>query len=152
MSYEACVLKGTPNDQRRDDRMEYRYERMDEKNNIQICPLNDYDGSIAKTGNCIIGLKAWFDENIERRKELGWIKHYYYTKNSEVLEDLPEYDYMLHYLTLSTETIDAYTVRDRYHLIEKTDEDYELEEQLSTMNIYVPSGTMIVDSMGGAIL
>jgi len=43
-------------------------------------------------------------------------------------------------------------VRDRYRLIEKSDEMMELEEMLETMNLYVPSGTMIVDSMGGAIL
>lgn len=132
--------------------MEYRYERMDENNNIQTCPINDYDGSITGTGHCIIGLKAWFDENPEKRKALGWIKHFYYSKNSEVKEDLPDYDPLTHYLTLSTETIDEYTVRDRYRLIEKSDEMLELEEMLETMNLYVPNGTMIVDSMGGAIL
>lgn len=132
--------------------MEYRYERLDENNMVQHCPINDYDGSITGTGKCIIGLKMWFDENPEKRKALGWIKHYYYTKNSEVLEDLPEYDPTLHYLSLSTEKVDEYTTRDRYRLIEKTDQMYELEEQLEAMNLYVPNGTMIVDSMGGAIL
>ncbi len=132
--------------------MQYRYERIDENNKLQYCPLNDYDGSISQTGNCIIGLKAWFDENPEERKRLGWVKHWYYETNKEVRDALPEYDPTQHYLTCTTKMIDEYTAQDEYHIIPKTDEMMELEEMLETMNLYVPSGTMIVDSQGGAII
>lgn len=132
--------------------MQYRYERLDEDGRKQYCPINDYDGTISGTGNCIIGLKAWFDENPEVRKRLGWVKHLSYETNKEIMEDLPEYDPALHYLSLSTENVDEYTIKDRYRLIEKTEEMLEMEEMLEAMNLYVPNGTMIVDSQGGALI
>lgn len=132
--------------------MDYRYEKLDENGRKQFCPINDYDGTISGTGNCIIGLKFWFDENPEARKQLGWVKHLYYKDMNEILEDVPDYDPVLHYLSLSTENIDEYTIKDRYRLVNKTEEMLEMEEMLETMNLYVPNGTMIVDSQGGAIL
>ena len=132
--------------------MEYKYEKLDENYRRQYCPLNDYDGSITGTGKCIIGLKAWFDENPEERKRLGWIKHYYYENVDEMREDYPEFVPAQHYAVQYTEEIDEYTVKDSYRIIEKTDEMLELEEMLESMNIYIPTGTMIVDSMGGAII
>lgn len=132
--------------------MKYRYEKLDENYNRQYCPINDYDGSITGTGNCIIGLAAWFDENPEKRIELGWIKHWYYEKASEIKETVPEYNPALHYLTMSTEMTGDHEMKDVYHIIEKTEEMLVLEEMLETMNLYVPAGTMIVDSQGGAIL
>ena len=132
--------------------MRYRYQRVDEEGRLQFCPLNDYDGKITGTGLCIIGLKAWFDENPEERKRLGWIKHWEYEKPSEIAEDLPEYDPTKHYLAKWTVWVDEYTTKDKYYIIEKTDEMMAMEEMLEAMNLYVPTGTMLVDSMGGAIL
>lgn len=132
--------------------MTYRYEKMREDNTIQYCPLNDYDGSITGTGHCIIGLKAWFDENPEQRKKLGWIKHIYYETTDEILADVPEYDARFHYLAKTGVKIDDYTVQDKYNIIEKTEEMMELEEMLEVMNLYVPAGVQIVDSQGGAII
>ena len=132
--------------------MQYRYEKLDENYNKKTCPINDYDGSISGTGHCIIGLKFWFDENPEERKRLGWIKHYYYETNKKFKEDYPDYDPTIHYPTCTTVNIDEYTVKDTYSFIEKNDEFLELEEKLEIMNLYVPSGAMILDSQGGAIL
>ena len=132
--------------------MVYRYQKLDENNNIQYCPINDYDGSITGIGHCIIGLKAWFDENPEERKRLGWIQHWEYENMKEVKKDLPDYDPVRHYLMKSEVTVDQYTTKDKYVIIEKTEEMLELEEKLEIMNLYVPTGTMIVDSQGGALL
>lgn len=132
--------------------MKYKYERLDENGRKQYCPLNDYDGSITGTGKCIIGLTAWFDENPEERKRLGWIKHYYYETPAEMRQDYPEYDPALHYAMSYEEMIDEYTTHDRYRIVVKTEEMLEMEEMLESMNIFVPTGTMIVDSMGGAII
>lgn len=52
----------------------------------------------------------------------------------------------------STESVDEYTVKDIYHVIDKTEEMMVLEELLEAMNIYVPNGTLIVDDAGGAML
>lgn len=132
--------------------MEYKYEKLDENYRKQYCPLNDYDGSITGTGKCIIGLKAWFDENPEERKRLGWIKHYYYEDVAEFKKDYPEYNPASQYAFPFEEQIDEYTTKDVYRFSDKTEEMLELEEILESMNIYVPAGTMIVDSMGGAII
>ena len=131
--------------------MQYRYEKLDENYQRKYCPINDYDGSISGTGHCIIGLKAWFDENPEERKRLGWIKHFYYDDNKEFKADYPDYDPAYYYPTCSTVPIDEYTCKDVYHFIPKTDEFLEMEEMLEMMNLYVPSGAMILDSQGGAI-
>ena len=132
--------------------MNYRYIKFDEDGSRRYCPLNDYDGKISGTGKCIIGLKAWFDENPEKRIELGWIKHFYCEKTSEIKELLPDYDPIKHYIIKTEERVDDYTLKDTFHLIEKSEQMLELEELLETMNIYVPSGVQIVDSMGGAII
>ena len=97
-------------------------------------------------------MKEWFDENPEERKRLGWIKHWEYENMKEIKEDLPDYDPVRHYLLKSEVTVDQYTTKDKYVIIEKTEEMLELEEKLEIMNLYVPTGTMIVDSQGGALL
>lgn len=132
--------------------MEYKYEKLDENYRKQYCPLNDYDGKITGTGHCIIGLKAWFDENEAERKRLGWVKHLYYKDVKEMQEDYPEYNPTLHYAVQFTEVVDEYTVKDSYRIIVKSEDMMEMEEMLESMNIFVPTGTMIVDSMGGAII
>lgn len=132
--------------------MEYKYEKLDENYRKQFCPLNDYDGSITGTGKCIIGLKAWFDENEAERKRLGWIKHLYYENVKDMQKDYPEYNPTLHYAVQFTEVVDEFTVKDSYRIIVKSEDMMEMEEMLESMNIFVPTGTMIVDSMGGAII
>ena len=95
---------------------------------------------------------VWFDENPEERKRLGWVKHYYYEKTSDIIAELPDYDPALYYVTQGKEIIDEYTVKDKYYLIPKTEEMMAMEEMLEAMNLYVPTGTMIVDSQGGALI
>ena len=70
--------------------MFHRYEKLDENYKMKYCPAHDYDGSV--TGHIVINVKAWFDENPEERKRLGWIKHLYYESNEELLSDLPDWD------------------------------------------------------------
>lgn len=103
------------------------YEKMDQNNDIKHCPNNDYDGSI--TGHIIVDLPTWFDENPEIRKQLGWIKH--------IVPDKDEVDYnkQSQFLTTSTEVIDEYTVRDTYHVMDKSEEMMLLEEMFEHNHI-----------------
>lgn len=116
----------------------WRYEKLDEETGkIKHNPLNDMDGKI--TGRIVYGLKAWFDENPEERIRLGWIKHLY-----TEIKDL-EYNRQTQYFMTSTQQIDAYTVEDVYHILDKT-EDMLLREELGA---YEPYGEDAIVFYGG---
>ena len=130
--------------------MFWRYEKLDEEGKMHYCPANDTDGKV--TGHIVINVKAWFDENPEERKRLGWIKHIYYETNEELMADLPDYDPATQYLVEGTRTIDEYTIKDEYHTIDKTEEMMLLEEMLETMNLYVPTVLVQLDGHGGVLV
>lgn len=96
------------------------YEKLDENNKIKYPPLNDYDGKI--TGHIVFGVKAWFDENPEERKRLGWVKHI-----KHETKDI-EYNKRTQYLKRSTKQIDEYTIEDVWHVMDKSEEMMRLEE------------------------
>ena len=130
--------------------MIHRYEKLDENYKMQHCPANDPDGSV--TGHIVMNVRAWFDENPEERKRLGWIKHLYYESHEELLKDLPDYDPASQVLVTGTKVIDEWTIQDEYHVINKTEKMMELEEILETMNLYVPSGLVQLDAQGGVLV
>lgn len=101
----------------------YYYEKMHEDGKMKWCPANDFDGSI--TGHIVFGLKAWFDENPEERKRLGWIKHI--TQDTKKIE----YNRKIQYLAKSVVRVDEWTVKDEYHVMDKTEEIYLLEDLLA---------------------
>ena len=98
----------------------WEYEKLDENGKIKFCPMNDYDGKI--TGHIVFGVKAWFDENPEEQRRLGWVKHIHHdTKNIE-------YNKRTQYLKRSTKQIDEYTVEDVWYVMDKSEEMMRLEE------------------------
>lgn len=130
--------------------MWHRYEKLDENYKLQYCPAHDPNGEI--TGQHVMQLRDWFDENPEERKRLGWIKHLYYESHEEFMKDYPDYDPATQVAVKSVKTIDEWTVQDEYHFINKTDKMMELEEILETMNLYVPSGLVQLDAQGGVLV
>jgi len=98
----------------------WNYEKLDENNKIKFCPMNDYDGKI--TGHIVFGVKAWFDENPEERKRLGWVKHIYHD-----MKEI-EYNKRTQYLQKSIKQIDEYTVEDVWHVMDKSEEMMRLNE------------------------
>lgn len=113
------------------------YEKLDENGKIKHCPINDYDGK--ETGRIVFGVKAWFDENPEERVRRGWIKHIRHDAKDV------EYNKATQYLVNYPRTIDAYTIEDEYHVINKSEEMMMFEEMLSlaNSNIYDEDGVMI---------
>ena len=98
----------------------WSYEKLDENSKIKYAPMNDFDGSV--TGRIVFGVKAWFDENPEERKRLGWIKHIHHdTKDIE-------YDRRSQYLVKATRAIDEWTIEDEYHVLDKSEEMMRLQE------------------------
>lgn len=98
----------------------WEYEKLDENGKIKYCPINDYDGKI--TGHIVFGVKAWFDENPEERKRLGWVKHIRHET-----KDIA-YNKRTQYLKRSMKQIDDFTVEDVYHVMDKSEEMMRLEE------------------------
>ena len=103
------------------EKNKWSYQKLDtETGKIKYAPNNDYDGSV--TGHIVFGVPAWFDENPEERKRLGWIKHIQHdTKDIE-------YNKRTQYLVQSVKQIDEYTVEDEYHVMDKSEEMMRLEE------------------------
>ena len=98
----------------------WTYEKLDENGKIKYAPTNDFDGSV--TGHIVFGVEAWFNENPEERKRLGWVKHIHHeTKDIE-------YNKRTQYLVKSIRQIDEWTVEDEYHIMDKSEEMMRLEE------------------------
>ena len=102
------------------DTENWYYEKLDEKGVVKQAPMNDADGKI--TGRHIFGLKAWFNENPEERKRLGWIKHITH-KTKDI-----EFDRATHYLMREVKTIDEFTVEDVYRVMPKSEEMMRIDE------------------------
>lgn len=117
----------------------YTYEKFDENGKVTYCPGNDYDGSI--TGHIVMNVKAWFDENPEARKRLGWIKHIHHSSR-----DI-EYNPDTQRIVWSKKKIDEYTIEDEYHVVDKSEEMLRLEELLSALNYQ--SGDFVTLLNGG---
>lgn len=98
----------------------WTYQKLDENGRIKYAPKNDFDGST--TGHIVFNVTAWFDENPEERKRLGWVKHIRHdTKDIE-------YNRQTQYLINATKQIDEYTVEDDWKIMDKSEEMMRLEE------------------------
>lgn len=100
--------------------MDWTYEKIDENYETVRCPMNDSKGEI--TGKVVLNLKAYFDENPEERIALGWIKHLHPDR------DEIEFDEQTQYIVTSIREIDAHTVEDVYHVLDKSEERMLIEE------------------------
>lgn len=96
------------------------YIKMNDDGTVIRLPLHDLDGSI--TGRCIYGLKAWFDENPEERKRLGWVMELTPQKT-----DI-QYDPQTQFLVKTQKMIDEYTLQYGYEVLNKTEEMMAYEE------------------------
>ena len=100
----------------------YYYTKLDGKGEETYLPNNDYNGTITGTGKCVLNIKAWFDENPEIRKSLGYIKVI-----TPSIDDL-EYNKQTQYIEWSKAFIDEYTIMRTPHIINKSEEMLRLEE------------------------
>lgn len=106
--------------------MSWTYEKLTENGTLRECPQADDDGKI--TGLHVFNLKAWFDENPEKAKELGWVKH--------IKPDYPEYDKQTQFILRGTRVIDDNTIEDVYTVVEKPEEMLLMEELLDINGTY----------------
>lgn len=108
--------------------MDWSYEKLTEQYELKTCPTNDYDGSV--TGHIVYNVPAWFDENPEERKRLGWIKHIRHSKE-EIREIVGDWNPQTQNLVTTQKQIDAWTVEDTYHVLDKSEEQLLFEEMLA---------------------
>lgn len=95
------------------------YEHYNAKGNLVNVKSNDYDGKI--TGKIIFNVPAYFDENPEEARRLGYIKHITHSVK-EIREMFPDIDQCTQCVVRSVRAIDEYTVEDVYHVIDKSEE------------------------------
>lgn len=109
--------------------MEWHYEKLDDDGKLKKIYQfqNDVDGKI--TGHFVMNVKAWFDENPEERKRLGWIKHITY--EAKEVEELYPHNKQTQYLIISQRPVDEWTVEDVYHVMDKSEEMMLFEEMLA---------------------
>lgn len=106
---------------------------------VEHCPTNDYDGSVV--GRIVFNVAAYFDENPEEARRLGWVKHV--THTSKEIHELVDWDEQTQFLVKSMRQVDEWTVEDEYHVLDKT-EEMLLREELDVTGDYYSSGTGIV--------
>lgn len=111
--------------------MNWSYEKLDDQYEMKSCPSNDYDGSV--TGHIVYNVHAWFDENPEERKRLGWIKHIRHSKE-EIREIVGSWNPQTQNLITTPIQIDDWTVEDTYHVLDKSEEQLLFEEMLAIAN------------------
>lgn len=99
---------------------------------IKVCPMNDYDGEI--TGKIIFNIPAYFDENPDEAKRLGWTLHK--RRSSEEIKKLVEWDPRTQYLVTTMKQVDEWTVEDEYHVMDKSEEMMRLEELNQAQTYY----------------
>lgn len=107
------------------DGRNWYYERLGADGKVERLQANDYDGSI--TGRIVFGTSAWFDENPDERIARGWTKHITHSRD-EVREMFPDYDPCSQYVVKSVRAVDAHTVEDVYHVLDKSEEMMLAEE------------------------
>ena len=95
------------------------YEHYNAKGKLVNVKSNDYDGKI--TGKIVFNVPAYFDENPEEARRLGYIKHITHSVK-EIREMFPDIDQCTQCVVRSVRAIDEYTVEDVYHVIDKSEE------------------------------
>lgn len=103
----------------------HSYIKLKDDMSVEYCPRNDVDGSV--TGHIVYEVAAWFDENPEERKKLGWIKMIYADR------DEVEYDNQTQYLVRATEQVDEWTIREVFYPLDKSEEMMLLEDMLESL-------------------
>ena len=117
--------------------MDWSYEKLTEQYELKTCPTNDYDGSV--TGHIVYNVPAWFDENPEERKRLGWIKHIRHSKE-EIREIVGGWNPQTQNLVTTLKQIDEWTVEDTYHVLDKSEEQLLFEEMLAVSDSAIYTG------------
>ena len=117
--------------------MDWSYEKLTEQYELKTCPTNDYDGSV--TGHIVYNVPAWFDENPEERKRLGWIKHIRHSKE-EISEIVGGWNPQTQNLVTTLKQIDAWTVEDTYHVLDKSEDQLLFEEMLAVSDPAIYTG------------
>lgn len=124
------------------DRPQRYYEKLNTKGRpVRVRP-NDYDGKI--TGHIVFGVDAYFDENPEEARRLGYTKHITHTIK-EVREMFPDFDPCTQAVLKSVRRVDEWTVEDVYHVIDKSEEMSLRDELARVGEVYL--GTYDLDDM-----
>ena len=95
----------------------WTYERMKADGKIEsvYAGMNDYDGKLTGVPG-VYGVSFWLDENPERARALGWVKHIHHS-----IEKTVSYNKQTQYVVKEVKILDPFTVEDVYHVKDKTE-------------------------------
>ena len=110
----------------------WNYEKLDDDGKIKRLPMHDADAKI--TGQHVMNLQAWMDENPEERIRLGWTKHIHH-KTKDI-----EYDRATQFLQRTVVQVDEWTVEDVWEIVPKSEEMMRLEELSGWQDVVVQIG------------
>lgn len=118
------------------------YEHYNDKGKLVRAKMNDYDGKI--TGHIVFNIDAYFDENPDEARRLGYIKHITHSPK-EIKAMFPDLDRCTQCVVASVKVIDDYTVEDVYHVVDKSEEMMLYAELSSVGDVYVGDTPYDVD-------
>lgn len=107
------------------DNSKWVYEKLGDDGKIKTIADYTNDANGEYTGRHIINVKAWFDENPEERKRLGWIKHIEHSQKEIA------YNPQTQFVITTNRQVDEWTIKDELHVIDKSEDQLAFEEMLS---------------------
>ncbi len=126
--------------------MDWDYEKLDENGKLITVSTWTIDSKKEYTGRYVMNVKAWFDEHPEERIARGWTKHIRWSPE-EVREKWP-HNPQTQVLVRALKPIDAHTVEDDYHIIDKSEEMMRMQELLGVVDAFDSYDTMNVETEG----
>lgn len=114
--------------------MNWYYEKLDDKGKTITVNTYTIDSKKEHTGQFVFNVKAWFDEHPDYWPEHGWTKHITY-ESKEIEEKWP-HNKQTQILIREVRRVDAHTVEDTYHVIDKSEEMMRLQELLGVVEAW----------------
>ena len=120
--------------------MNWYYEKLDKDG--KTISVNNYtiDSKKEYTGQFVFNVKAWFDEHPDYWKEHGWTKHITF-ESKEIKEKWP-HNAQTQILVKGTRRVDAHTIEDVYHVLDKSEEMMRLKEMLGVVDTWDSNGVI----------
>lgn len=111
--------------------MNWCYEKLNDDGKTITVGTWTIDSKREYTGQYVVNVKAWFDEHDGYWQEHGWTKHIVW-EDKEIKKKWP-HNAQTQILIKEVKRVDAHTVEDDYHIVDKSEEMMRLQEMLDVV-------------------